>query len=298
MTAMPGTGELPLAKRRRGITRGRSFKIGAVVSGVLGTAWAAIAVAPLYFLVLGSLRGEGAYLTANPWWPSGGVTLLNYRVALNGIGTALMNSVIVTVSVCALVVLLSVPAAYAIVRGRGKGIRLCYILFLAGLAIPIEGTIVSVFIIVIHLHLYNSLAGIIVPTAAFAIALAVLILVAFLRDVPSELYEAMDLDGAGKLQLLRSLVFPMARPPLLGIGVFVALSSWNSLLLPLVTTTSNSQAVLPVALLRLESSNGADYPAILASVVWSAIPIIVLYLVGRRQLIGGLVIGSSGNLGR
>lgn len=269
-----------------------------VLAGALGTLWALIALAPLYFLILGSLRGEGSYLTANPWLPAGGVTLANYGVALNGVSTALENSVIVTVSVCLLVLLLSVPAAFAIVRSRGRGVRLCYILFLAGLAIPVEGTIVSIFIIVLHLHLYNSLAGIIVPTAAFSMALAVLILVAFLRDVPSELYEAMELDGAKRLQVLRSLVFPMARPPLLGIGVFVALTSWNSLLLPLVTTTSASEAVLPVALLRLQSSNGADYPAILASVVWSAVPIIILYLVGRRQLIGGLVIGSSTNFGR
>lgn len=276
----------------------RRSTVGSMTAGGLGTLWAVIALAPLYFLVLGSLRSEGSYLTANPWVPVGGLTLANYKVALDGVGTALVNSVIVTVSVCLLVILLSVPAAFAIVRSKAKGVRLSYVAFLVGLAIPLEGTIVSVFIIVLHLGLYNSLAAIILPTGAFSVPLAVLILVAFLRDVPLELYDAMALDGAGQLSVLRSLVFPMARPPLLGISVFVALNAWNSLLLPLVTTSSSSQAVLPVALLRLQSSQGADYPAILASVVWSAVPIIVFYLIGRRRLIGGLVVASAGGVGK
>jgi ABC-type glycerol-3-phosphate transport system permease component len=152
-------------------------------------------------------------------------------------------------------------------------------------------------VLVVKFHLYDTLAGIILPSAAFNIAIAILILVAFLRDIPSSLFEAMDIDGAGRLRVLRSLVFPLARPPLLGLGVFVILGTWNSLLLPLVTTTSNSEAVLPVALLRLESSDSANYPAIMASVVISAIPIVVLYVMGRRQLINGLVI-SSGGAGR
>lgn len=278
--------------------RRRRVTVGSVVTGLLGAGWALVAAAPLYFLLLGSLRSEGTYLTANPWLPVGGLTLSNFGTALSGIDVPLANTVIVTASSCALVILVSVPAAYAIVKARSRGVRLAYLLFLGGLAIPLEGTIVSVFIIVLHVGLYDSLAGIIVPTTAFGIPLAVLILVAFLRDVPLEMYEAMALDGAGTFRVLWSLVFPMARPPLLGIGVLVALNSWNSLLLPLVTTTSTSEAVLPVALLRLQSSNGADYPAILASVVWSAIPIIVLYLVGRRHLIGGLVIGSAGSYGR
>jgi len=82
---------------------------------------------------------------------------------------------------------------------------------------------------------------------------------------------------------------------LLGIGVFSTVISWNSLLLPLITTTSSSEAVLPVALLRFESSNAGNYPAILASVVLSAIPLVIVYLFGRKQLIEGLVIGTGGH---
>lgn len=103
----------------------------------------------------------------------------------------------------------------------------------------------------------------------------------------------MALDGAGRFATLISLVFPLVRPPLLGLGIFVTLQSWNSLLLPLVTTTSANKAVLPVALLRLQGSDSANYPAILASVVLSAVPIVVLYLVGRKQLIEGMVITSG-----
>lgn len=275
----------------------RRTSVGSVLAAALGILWALVVITPLYFLVLGSLRSQDTYLTADPWIPSGTITMSSYHAAVHGVGVALRNSVVVTIAVCALVIAVSVPAAYAIVRSSGRTVRWTYWLFLAGLAVPLEGTIVSIFVLVVHLGLYDTLGGVILPTASFNVAISVLILVAFLRDIPSELYEAMELDGAGRLRLLRSLVFPMARPPLLGLGVFVALGSWNSLLLPLVTTTSNSTEVLPVALLRLQSSDYADYPAILASVVLSAIPIVVLYIVGRRQLIGGLVI-SAGGAGR
>lgn len=268
--------------------------VGSVVSATFGVIWGIIALAPLYFLVLGSLRSESTYLTANPWLPSGGVTLENYAVAMTGVGVAFRNSIIVTVAACALVIILAVPAAFAIVRGRGAALRGVYWLMLAGLAIPIEGVIVAIFVLVVRLHLYDTLAGIILPTTAFSLAISVLILVAFLRDIPKSLFEAMDLEGAGRLRVLFSLVYPMARPPLLGLGLFVTLGSWNSLLLPLVTTTSKSESVLPVALLRLVGSDTANYPAILASVVVSALPILILYILGRRQLIGGLTLGAGG----
>lgn len=267
---------------------------GSVLAAALGIVWALVVLAPVYFLVLGSLRDQGSYLTASPWAPTGGITLGSYRTAVSGITVAVRNSVIVTVAVCALVILVSLPAAYALVRSRSRSLRTMYGLFLAGLAVPLEGTVVSVFVLVVKLRLYDTLAGIILPSAAFNIAISILILVAFLRDIPGSLFEAMNIDGAGRLRILWSLVVPLARPPLLGLGVFVILGSWNSLLLPLVTTTSNSNAVLPVALLRLQSSDAANYPAILASVVISAIPIVVLYIAGRRQLINGLVIGAGG----
>jgi ABC-type glycerol-3-phosphate transport system permease component len=267
---------------------------GSVLAAILGITWALIVLAPIYFLVLGSLRSGGGYLTASPWLPTGGISIGAYHTAVNGTGVAVRNSIIVTLAVSVLVILVSVPAAYALIRGRSRSLRAMYGLFLLGLAVPLEGTVVSVFVLVVKFHLYDTLAGIILPSASFNIAISILILVAFLRDIPRSLFEAMDIDGAGRLRVLRSLVFPLARPPLLGLGVFVTLQSWNSLLLPLVTTTSDANAVLPVALLRLQSSDSADYPAVMASVVLSAIPMVVLYIAGRRQLINGLVISAAG----
>jgi len=267
--------------------------VGSCFAAVGGLAWAAVVIVPLYFLVLGSFRGEANFLTANPWVPTGGLTMSSYAAAVDGIGRSLVNSVIVTIAVCLVVIVTGVPAAYGIIRGRGRLSKMAFGAFLIGLAVPLEGTIVAIFVIVVHLDLYNTLLAIILPTVGFSMPITILILVAFLRDIPGEFYEAMQLDGAGHLRMVRSLVLPMARPPLLGIGVFVALNTWNSLLLPLVATTSPSQAVLPVELLRLQSSNASDTPAILASVVVSALPIVVVYIVGRRQLINGLVIGGS-----
>jgi raffinose/stachyose/melibiose transport system permease protein len=266
---------------------------GSVVTTALATVWALIVLLPIYFLLLGSFRSQADYLTSDPWLPSGDLTFSAYAAAVQGVGGAVINSVIVTIAVVLIVIIFGVPAAFALVRYRSRLTKTMYVLFLAGLAVPLEGTIVSVFILVVKLGMYDQLLGIILPLAAFNTSLAVIILVAFLRDIPDSLFEAMALDGAGRFATLISLVFPLVRPPLLGLGIFVTLQSWNSLLLPLVTTTSAGKAVLPVALLRLQGSDSANYPAILASVVLSAVPIVVLYLVGRKQLIEGMVITTG-----
>ena len=154
-----------------------------------------------------------------------------------------------------------------------------------GLAIPLQATIIPIYLIIIKLRLYDTLLAIILPSIAFAIPLSVLVLANFIRDVPNELFESMRMDGATEWTTLWRLAFPLTRPALVTVAIFNGLTIWNGFLLPLVLTQSPDRRTLPLALWTFQGQYSVNVPAVLASVVLTTLPILVLYVVGRRQLL-------------
>ena len=166
-------------------------------------------------------------------------------------------------------------------------------LFLTGLAIPLQATIIPVYLLIIKMGLYDSLLALVLPSIAFAIPLSVLVLSNFIRDVPRELFESMRVDGASEWQLLWRLAFPLTRPALVTVTIYQGVLVWNNFLLPLVLTQSPDKRTLPLGLWTFQGQYSVNFPAVLASVMLSALPILVLYVVGRRQLVSGLSGGIS-----
>ncbi|SHM30194.1 carbohydrate ABC transporter permease [Cryptosporangium aurantiacum] len=277
----------PVKPRRR---RRRSNIPAGLAAGV----WFLIVAIPIYFIVVTSIRTQDAYVADGPLDPPTSVTFDNYTNVLElGFATFLRNSVIAALATVVLVLALALPAAYAIVRGRSRAVRMGFTLFLIGLAIPAQAVIIPIYLIITRLHLYDSLTAIVLPTAAFSLPMAVVVLTSALRDVPNELYEAMTVDGAGPGTLFRRLVVPLSRPALASVGIFAGLNAWNGFLFPLVLTQSSDQRVLPLGLWNFQSQYGTDVPGLLAAVVLSALPVLALYLFGRRHLLSGLAAGFS-----
>jgi raffinose/stachyose/melibiose transport system permease protein len=141
------------------------------------------------------------------------------------------------------------------------------------------------------MRMYDTLTAIILPSIAFAIPLSVLVLSTFIRDIPKELFESMRLDGASEWRTLWSLAAPLTRPALVTVTIYQGLLIWNGFLLPLILTQSPSQRTLPLALWTFQGQYSVNVPAVLASVVLTTLPILVLYALGRRQMLSGLTAG-------
>ncbi len=262
------------------------------VAGVLSAIWLAIVILPLYMILVTSLRSQNAYLSEGAIQPPTGLTLGNYGRALRlGFGEFLVNSLIVAVFCIVLVGALALPAAYAITRGNSRILSGTFSMYLLGLAIPAQAVIIPIYLIVTKLHLYDSLLAIILPSTAFSLPMSIVVLTSSLRDIPSELYEAMIVDGAGPRRTFAQLVFPMARPGLITISIFSGLNAWNGILFPLVLTQSQSRRVLPLGLWNFQGQYGTDVPGLMAAVVLSALPVLALDLFGRRYLLRGLAAG-------
>ncbi|MGY1857253.1 carbohydrate ABC transporter permease [Modestobacter sp. SYSU DS0290] len=262
------------------------------LAGILATIWLVIVAVPLYYLVAASFRTRQDYLSTSPLNPPSNPTAENYTTVFEGgFLTYLLNTAVVTVATVAIVVGLCVPAAYAVARNTGPLVQRGFSLMLIGLAIPAQATIIPVYLLITQLRLYDTLLAIILPTAAYAMPVALLVMTNSLRDIPKELYEAQTLDGAGPFKVLRNLVLPLAKPAITTISVFTALNAWNGFLFPLVLTQSKSNRVLTLGLWDFQGQFGTNVPGLLAAVTLSVVPIFVLYLFGRRYLLGGLTAG-------
>ena len=269
-------------------------RFGEVIPAFFGVVWLVIAFFPILFMLITSLRPLGDFFTDVPWLPPTHPTLSNYQNVLQAdFGVYFANTVFVTVLSVLLILVVSLLAAYAISRIQNRFTLAIFSLFLFGLAIPLQATLIPIYAMITYVHLYDTLFALILPYVAFGIPLSVLVLVTYIRDIPNELHESMYLDGAGHFRILRSLVLPLSRPALITVVIYETIQVWNGFLFPLVLTQSPSVRVLPLALWSFQGEFTTNVPAILAAVFLSATPIILLYIFGRRQLLAGLMAGFS-----
>jgi raffinose/stachyose/melibiose transport system permease protein len=275
---------------RTGGTRvkGRNNYLG----GLFGWIWLAIIILPIYYIVVTSLKDQGAYFTSNPLSLPIPPTMTAYQQVIEAdIGLYFLNSVIVTIGTVIPVILFGFIASYAIVRGDSRFLRFSRGMFLFGLAIPLQATIIPIYLIITRIHMYDTLGALVLPSIAFGIPLTVLILSTFLRDVPRELFESMRMDGCTEWQMAWRLAFPLTRPAIVTVAIYTGLNVWNGFLFPLILTQSPDKRVMPLALWAFQGEYSVNIPAVLAAVVLSTLPILVLYVVGRRQLLSGLTAG-------
>ena len=274
--------------------RGQRWKKLNYAGGLAGWIWLAIIIIPVYYVVITSLKTSAGYFSQNPLAIPASPTLENYRMVLEAdFAKYFLNSTIITLGTVIPAVAISFMASFAIVRGNSRFLRFSNGLFLLGLAIPLQATIIPVYLMIIRLNLYDTLLALVLPSIAFSIPLTVLILSNFIRDVPNELFESMRLDGCSEWQTMWRLALPLTKPAIVTVGIYNALGVWNGFLLPLILTQSPDLRVLPLALWTFQGQYSVNIPAVLASVVLTTLPILVLYIVGRRQLLSGLTAGFS-----
>ncbi|MFB6988001.1 MULTISPECIES: carbohydrate ABC transporter permease [unclassified Streptomyces] len=279
----------PVVRRPADTARRRKPR-GNPLAGLGSLIWLVVVIVPVYTLISSSLMHQDEALGGDPLAFPAHPTLDNYRTVLHsGFLTLLGNTAIVAVATVVIVLVLSVPVAYVAVRTRGRLSSLAFRTFLLGVAIPAQAVIVPLYLLIGRMGLYDTLPAIILPTAAFSMPVAVLVLSGTMRDVSEEMYEAMALDGASPVRMLLQLAVPMSRAGISTVAIFSALQAWNGFLFPLILTQSEENRVLTLGLFNFMTQFGVNIPAVLAAIVLSVVPIFAVYLVARRALINGLM---------
>jgi raffinose/stachyose/melibiose transport system permease protein len=196
--------------------------------------------------------------------------------------------VIVTVSVVAISTVLSVLAGYALGTLRFRGSQLVFALFLLGLMVPLEATIVPLYYDLREVGLTNTYWALILPQAAISVAFGTFWMRTYFRAVPRSLIDAARLDGASSWATLWRVLLPDARPAVLTMVLLVAMWTWNEFLLALVMVSDEGLRTAPLGLAFFQGRNVTDYELLAAGALIVAAPIVLLYLGFQRQFIRGV----------
>jgi raffinose/stachyose/melibiose transport system permease protein len=212
----------------------------------------------------------------------------------NGLGSALVSSLIITVSSVAGLIVLGSLGAYAIARHNGRLSDAVYILFVLGIILPFQLAIIPLFVAMRHLGLVGNYAGMIVLNIGLLMPLTVFLYTGFIRALPRDYEEAATVDGAGILQAYVRVVFPLLRPITATVAVLVGIIVWNEFFVALVFLSGSRYQTLPVALYFFAGGVIARWNLIFAGVAIAIAPILGFYLFAQRRLIQGFSAGIKG----
>lgn len=207
---------------------------------------------------------------------------------------AFANSAIVGAGVAVLTVIIGLPAAYAFARFKFRGRHLLLLFTLLPRLVPSIGILVPIYRLAVATNMLDKRITLIFVYAGTLVPLAVWLMVGFFQQIPREIEEAADVDGANLWARLRYIVMPLAAPALITIAVLAFREAWNEFTLVLVLTTTPATRTLPFALFKMGQSEGiSNFPAEAAFAVLTVLPFILVYTRIERYVVAGLTSGSG-----
>jgi raffinose/stachyose/melibiose transport system permease protein len=204
----------------------------------------------------------------------------------------LRSSVIVAVSVVTASSLLSILAGYAFGMMRFRGEQALFYLFLLGLMVPLEATIVPLYYDLRDISLTDTYWALILPQVGLSTAFGTFWMRAFFRTVPRSLVEAARLDGSSSWSTLWRVIVPLARPAILTMMVLIFMWTWNEFLLALVMVSDENLRTAPLGLAFFQGRNTQDLTLLAAGAVIVAAPVVVIYVFLQRHFIRGVLSGA------
>jgi raffinose/stachyose/melibiose transport system permease protein len=242
--------------------------------------WALVNLFPIYFMFTFSLKsneeifGQNIIGLPREWLWS------NYTSALNTGNMALyfLNSLIVTISAIAISMFAAMMATYAITRIRWKLSNLTNAFFMLGLTIPIQASIVPVYVVLSKLHWLNKYTTLIIPYSAFALSMSILICTGFMVEIPYALDEAARIDGCGLFRTFFRIILPLMKPAVSTVGVYSYLQCWNEFMFANVFISDSVHRTLPVGIKALSGQHTTDWGPIGAALVIATFPTLIFYL--------------------
>lgn len=262
---------------------------------ILLTFWAVMVLFPFYWMVLTSVKSYGAYNAE--WIPKLYTlqpTLQNYRDAFTAVPLAgyFVNTVIFTVITTALMLIVTVLAAFGFSRLQFRGRDLAFTLFLSLMMIPNELVVITNFVTITNLDLRNTFTGLILPsvTSVFYIYL----LKENFSQIPDELYYAAKADGASDMKYLVRVMIPICKPTIITVTILKVIECWNSYVWPRLITDDQSYFLVSGGIQEIrENGFGRDnIPAMMAAVCVISAPLIVLFLIFRKKIMAGVSRGG------
>ncbi len=221
------------------------------------------------------------------------MTTLNYRRAWKIIRPYIVNSLIVSGSTAAAVLLLASATAFVLSRYRFFGSRFCYLFIISVMMFPAVLTLVPSYLLLRTFGMLNTYWAMIVPYTAGGLAFAIFILKGFFDALPEDLFEAARMDGAGHFQSYRHIVLPLSKPILSVVLIMNLLATWNEFMWPFIVNSEGKYHVIASALYVLFMSTfNSDFVALFAAYMLASLPLLILFVFATRPFIQGITSGA------
>lgn len=250
---------------------------------------------PLFFMLFNSLKSHTDYLV-NPFnikgltlTPGNYVTMISQFKILN----LFRNSLFISIFTILFILAIGIVASFAFAKLRFKGIELVYLLIISTMFIPVQVTVIPLYIFYSKLHLVNTYWSVIFTYLGIFLPEAILLMTSAFRGIPDEILEAVEMDGGGYFDKLRYVAIPMGRPAIILCIIFYFIVTWNDLFTPMVMLQDMDKRTVMVALASLVSRYSGDPTFQFAGLVLATIPAILIYAIFQQYIIKGISAGST-----
>lgn len=285
-------------RRSRPAASERRSPLASVVRWIALGATALVMLVPLYVLVISAFKPQEE-IVRHPLEISPSTFTLEFL--WNAITSSKFNVIAaygITLLFVALVnlfcILLSAPVAYVIARGRRKWHMALLLLFVSGLFIPGQVTLIPVVFVLRVLGLINTVPGFILFETAATLPVTIFLFSAYLRTVPRDIDEAAALDGAGRIRIFWSCVFPIMKPVVATVVVLNSIGVWNDFVSPQIILGPGSGIyTVTTGVYAAVGEFSTDYTVVFPTLLLAIAPIVVFFIIMQRHIIGGLVAGAT-----
>jgi multiple sugar transport system permease protein len=255
-------------------------------------AGAALALFPMLWMISASFMTAGEANTYPPPLLPSHPTLEQYTALFTrlDLGRNLLNTTVISVTVTVLSLLVNSMAGYALAKLRFRRREVLFRTLSAGLVLPVQVSMLPLFLLFKEMGLVNTYAGVIIPSLASIFG--IFLIRQYTLSLPDDLLDAARIDGAGELRIYWTVVLPAITPILATIAIWTFLTTWNDFMWPLIVLSDSSRYTLPVALANLSGEHVQDTELMMASAVVTVLPVMLTFLVLQRYYMEGVTAGS------
>ncbi|WP_022877462.1 carbohydrate ABC transporter permease [Microbacterium sp. B19] len=263
-----------------------------ILLSVLLVPLACLVALPFYYIVVNTLKTQPE-TAAQPLALPTSLYLDNYIEVFRDIPVlqSFLNTLYVTVLSIAIMLLIGSMAAFGVLIGRGRLASIVGVILVIAFVVPGQATLVPLYRMLAGVELVDSLNGLVVMYACGSIFCYFLI-IGYMRSLPTELFEAARIDGAGPFRVYWSIALPLIRPILVTVGVFQTMWVWNDFITPNVFINSPQKQTLVLQVYTAVGEFTTNWPVFMTLTVIVLIPMVVFFIFAQRQIVSGLVNGS------
>ncbi|TDQ36955.1 carbohydrate ABC transporter permease [Aureibacillus halotolerans] len=274
----------------------RRVRGGRILLHIILIVASSLMVAPFLWMVLSSFKTFAEIVSVPPTLIPSQFIWENFTNSLQAMpfGRAYFNSFYISILVVGTQMITASMAAYAFAKLSFPGREALFLLFLSTMMVPMQVTLIPLYLIMEWLGWLNTHLSVIVPNAIFN-AFGVFLLRQFIRGIPDDVEEAAVIDGANPMRIYWHVILPLVRPALAAFGIFAFIQIYNNFIQPLVFLSSPELYTVPLLLNYFKGLYAADWALLMAGTTISVVPVLLVYVFAQRQIIEGIALtGSKG----